>query len=82
MAGLQGSGKTTACAKLAKLLGDDRKKVGLAACDTQRPAAVEQLVTMGKRSGATVYEQRHGAAIRSRSPSGRSTRPAPTGSTC
>ncbi len=57
MAGLQGSGKTTACAKLAKLLGDDRKKVGLAACDTQRPAAVEQLVTMGKRSGATVYER-------------------------
>jgi signal recognition particle subunit SRP54 len=57
MAGLQGSGKTTACAKLAKQLGDDRKKVGLAACDTQRPAAVEQLVTMGKRSGATVYEQ-------------------------
>ena len=57
MAGLQGSGKTTACAKLAKLLGDDRKRVGLVACDTQRPAAVEQLVTMGKRSGATVYER-------------------------
>jgi signal recognition particle subunit SRP54 len=57
MAGLQGSGKTTACAKLAKQLGDDRKKVGLAACDTQRPAAIEQLVTMGKRCGATVYEQ-------------------------
>ena len=57
MAGLQGSGKTTACAKLAKLLGDQGKKVGLAACDTQRPAAVEQLVTMGKRCGATVYEQ-------------------------
>ena len=57
MAGLQGSGKTTACAKLAKHLGDDGKKVGLAACDTQRPAAVEQLVTMGKRCGATVFEQ-------------------------
>src|SRR4029079_1970806 len=57
MAGLPGSGKTPACAKLAKLLGDDRKKVGLAACDTQRPAAVEQLVTMGKRSGAKVYER-------------------------
>jgi signal recognition particle subunit SRP54 len=57
MAGLQGSGKTTACAKLAKHLGDDGKKVGLAACDTQRPAAVEQLVTMGKRCGATVYQQ-------------------------
>jgi signal recognition particle subunit SRP54 len=57
MAGLQGSGKTTACAKLAKHLGDGGKKVALVACDTQRPAAVEQLVTMGKRSGATVYEQ-------------------------
>jgi signal recognition particle subunit SRP54 len=57
MAGLQGSGKTTACAKLAKHLGDQGRKVAMAACDTQRPAAVEQLVTMGKRSGATVYEQ-------------------------
>ena len=58
MAGLQGSGKTTACAKLAKLLtAKDGKKVGLAACDTQRPAAVEQLVTMGQRAGATVFEQ-------------------------
>ena len=57
MAGLQGSGKTTACAKLAKQLGDDGKRVALAACDTQRPAAVDQLVTMGKRSGATVFEQ-------------------------
>jgi len=57
VAGLQGSGKTTACAKLAKHLGDDGKRVALAACDTQRPAAVEQLVTMGKRSGATVLEQ-------------------------
>jgi signal recognition particle subunit SRP54 len=57
MAGLQGSGKTTACAKLAKHLGDQGKSVALAACDTQRPAAVEQLVTMGKRSGAIVFEQ-------------------------
>jgi signal recognition particle subunit SRP54 len=57
MAGLQGSGKTTACAKLAKHLSGDGKKVGLAACDTQRPAAVDQLVTLGQRAGATVYEQ-------------------------
>jgi signal recognition particle subunit SRP54 len=57
MAGLQGSGKTTACAKLAKHFGDQGKKVALAACDTQRPAAVEQLVTMGKRAGATVFER-------------------------
>jgi signal recognition particle subunit SRP54 len=57
MAGLQGSGKTTACAKLAKLLAKDGNKTALVACDTQRPAAVEQLVTMGRRAGATVYEQ-------------------------
>jgi len=57
MAGLQGSGKTTACAKLARLLGQQGKNVALAACDTQRPAAVEQLVTMGKRADAHVYEQ-------------------------
>jgi signal recognition particle subunit SRP54 len=57
MAGLQGSGKTTACAKLAKHLASDGRKVGLAACDIQRPAAVEQLVTLGERAGATVYEQ-------------------------
>ncbi len=57
MAGLQGSGKTTACAKLAKLLAKQGKKPALVACDTQRPAAVEQLVTMGRRAGAKVYEQ-------------------------
>ena len=57
MAGLQGSGKTTACAKLAKHLAEDGKKVGLAACDLQRPAAVEQLANVGKRAGATVYRQ-------------------------
>jgi signal recognition particle subunit SRP54 len=57
MAGLQGSGKTTACAKLAKLLAKDGRTVALAACDTQRPAAVEQLVTVGERAGAAVYEQ-------------------------
>jgi signal recognition particle subunit SRP54 len=57
MAGLQGSGKTTACAKLAKFFGKQGKDVALAACDVYRPAAVEQLVTMGGRSGAHVYER-------------------------
>jgi signal recognition particle subunit SRP54 len=57
MAGLQGSGKTTACAKLAKHLAAAGKRVALAACDTQRPAAVEQLVTVGERAGAAVYER-------------------------
>jgi signal recognition particle subunit SRP54 len=57
MAGLQGSGKTTACAKLAKHLTKDGKDVALAACDLQRPAAVEQLMTIGRQAGATVYSQ-------------------------
>jgi signal recognition particle subunit SRP54 len=57
MAGLQGSGKTTACAKLARLLKEDGKEVALAACDVYRPAAVDQLVKVGGEAGATVYEQ-------------------------
>ena len=57
MAGLQGSGKTTACAKLAKHLAKDGRSVALAACDLQRPAAVEQLETVGRQAGATVYSQ-------------------------
>jgi signal recognition particle subunit SRP54 len=57
MAGLQGSGKTTACAKLAKLLRKDNKDVALAACDLQRPAAVEQLEKLGAQAKAHVYSQ-------------------------
>jgi signal recognition particle subunit SRP54 len=57
MAGLQGSGKTTACAKLAHRLKSEGKSVALAACDLQRPAAVEQLQKLGKQAHATVYQQ-------------------------
>ncbi len=57
MAGLQGSGKTTACAKLAQHFKKQRKDVSLAACDVYRPAAVDQLITMGRRAGAHVYEK-------------------------
>jgi signal recognition particle subunit SRP54 len=57
MAGLQGSGKTTACAKLARLLGKDHRDVALAACDLQRPAAVEQLEKLGAQVKAHVYSQ-------------------------
>ena len=58
MAGLQGSGKTTACAKLARHLREERGvDVALAACDVYRPAAVDQLVKVGAQAGATVYEQ-------------------------
>jgi signal recognition particle subunit SRP54 len=58
MAGLQGSGKTTASAKLARWLREERgSSVAVAACDVYRPAAVEQLVKVGGQAGATVYEQ-------------------------
>jgi signal recognition particle subunit SRP54 len=58
MAGLQGSGKTTATAKLAKFLREqNNSSVAVAACDVYRPAAVEQLVKVGGQAGATVYEQ-------------------------
>jgi signal recognition particle subunit SRP54 len=57
MAGLQGSGKTTASAKLAKLLTKEGKRVAIAACDVYRPAAIQQLETVGKRAGAVVYQQ-------------------------
>src|SRR3954449_10630002 len=57
MAGLQGSGKTTACGKLARHLREQGKDVALAACDVYRPAAVDQLIKVGAQAGATVYEQ-------------------------
>jgi len=57
MAGLQGAGKTTACAKLAAHLKREGKDTALAACDLQRPAAVEQLMTLGKQAGAAVYQR-------------------------
>ena len=55
MAGLQGSGKTTTCAKLAKLLQKDGKRPVLIAADVYRPAAIEQLVTLAGRVGVPVY---------------------------
>ena len=58
LAGLQGSGKTTAAAKLARYLREEHSSsVALAACDVYRPAAVEQLVKVGGQAGAEVYEQ-------------------------
>src|SRR3954463_10536647 len=58
MAGLQGSGKTTATAKLARHLREQHKSsVAVAACDVYRPAAVEQLGKVGGQAGATGYEQ-------------------------
>jgi len=55
LAGLQGSGKTTAAAKLALLLRREGKRPALVACDLQRPAAVEQLEQLGKQIQIPVY---------------------------
>jgi signal recognition particle subunit SRP54 len=58
MAGLQGSGKTTATAKLARYLRQEHgSSVAVAACDVYRPAAVDQLIKVGAQVGADVYEQ-------------------------
>ena len=59
LAGLQGSGKTTAAAKLALLLRKEGKKPALVAADLQRPAAVDQLEQLGQQIQVPVY---HGDA--------------------
>jgi len=55
LAGLQGSGKTTAAAKLALLLRREGKNPGLVACDLQRPAAVDQLEQLGRQIQIPVF---------------------------
>ena len=55
MCGLQGSGKTTTCGKLAKYLLGKGHHPMLAAADLQRPAAVEQLRVIGEQVGVPVY---------------------------
>ena len=51
LCGLQGSGKTTSCAKLAKKILGQGRGVMLVAADLQRPAAIEQLAVLGLRAG-------------------------------
>jgi len=63
MAGLQGAGKTTTCGKLALLLKKQKKSVMLAAADVYRPAAIEQLVQVGKSIDVPVYEQGAGDPV-------------------
>src|SRR5450759_2138850 len=55
LAGLQGSGKTTTCAKLAKLLKQDGKSPVLIAADVYRPAAIDQLQSLGELINVPVY---------------------------
>jgi signal recognition particle subunit SRP54 len=57
LAGLQGSGKTTAAAKLALLLRKEGRKPALIAADLQRPAAIEQLEQLGRQIQIPVYRE-------------------------
>ena len=71
MAGLQGSGKTTAAAKLARLLKQQGRRPMLAACDLRRPAAIRQLELLGEQVGVPVHtelgiEDAPGVAARAR----------------
>ena len=58
MVGLHGSGKTTTTGKLARRLIAEGRKPMLVACDVYRPAAIDQLETLGQEVGAPVYSDR------------------------
>lgn len=57
ISGLQGSGKTTFCGKLAHYLEKQKRQVLLAACDVYRPAAIDQLQVLGEQIGVEVFAQ-------------------------
>jgi signal recognition particle subunit SRP54 len=61
--GLQGSGKTTFSAKLARYLKSQGRRPMLAACDLQRPAAIEQLEVLGAEAGVPVHAQRESSDV-------------------
>ena len=64
LAGLQGSGKTTAAGKLALLLEKEGRKPALVAADLQRPAAIDQLVQVGEQVGVPVYSDERSDPVR------------------
>ena len=57
LCGLQGSGKTTHAGKLAKMLKGQGRRPLLVACDIYRPAAIDQLKSVGARAGVPVFEE-------------------------
>ena len=63
MCGLQGSGKTTHSAKLAKMLKSQGHRPLLVACDVYRPAAIEQLKVVGGQAGVPVFELGQGDPV-------------------
>jgi signal recognition particle subunit SRP54 len=64
LAGLQGSGKTTAAGKLALLVQGEGRKPALVAADLQRPAAIDQLVQLGAQVGVPVYAGERGDPVK------------------
>jgi len=64
LVGLQGSGKTTTAAKLARRLSSSGKRTLLVAADLQRPAAIDQLETLGASIGVPVHVDRTSTAPR------------------
>ncbi len=58
MVGLQGTGKTTTCGKLAQYLKKEGKRPMLCACDIYRPAAIDQLEVVGKQTDTPVFTMR------------------------
>jgi signal recognition particle subunit SRP54 len=60
LVGLQGSGKTTATAKLANLLRKQGRRPLMVACDVYRPAAIDQLEALGRELGVPVYRAAEG----------------------
>ena len=58
MVGLQGSGKTTTSAKLARHFKKEGRRPLLVACDLRRPAAIDQLITLGNQIGVQVFSSR------------------------
>ena len=64
LAGLQGGGKTTTAAKLAKYVMDNGKKPMLVADDLQRPAAIDQLITLGQQLNVPVYSEQSQDAVK------------------
>jgi signal recognition particle subunit SRP54 len=57
MVGLQGSGKTTTAGKIARKMKREMRQTRMVACDVYRPAAVEQLQTLGQQVGVPVYAE-------------------------
>ena len=63
LVGLQGSGKTTVAAKLGLQLRKDGRRPLLVAADTQRPAAIQQLIALGKQISLPVYSESSGDPV-------------------